>query len=85
MRTRAQRLLTANETKLQCIEHNLSNDLGTKILFKMLDKYVEEGTTYVNKQINLVNRYDIKRFYFVNLLNDEKVKDTVLIRSATTE
>ena len=82
MRTRAQRLATANETKMQCIEHNLSDDLGTKVLFSMLDKYVEEGTTYLNKKIKLVRRYDIERFYLVNLFNDIKIKDTILIRES---
>jgi hypothetical protein len=32
MRTRAQRLATANEVKLHCIEHQLSDDLGTRVL-----------------------------------------------------
>ena len=82
MKTRAQRLSTANETKIQCIEHNLTEDLGTKVLFKMLDKYVDEGTTYLNKEIKLVRRYDVKRFYLVNLYNDAKINDTVLIREA---
>jgi hypothetical protein len=80
MRTRAQRLSTANEVKLQCIEHQLSDDLGTRVLYTMLDRYVNTGETYIGKEIRLVKRYDRPRYYLVNLYNDTNKKDTVLIR-----
>lgn len=82
MRTRSQRLATANEVKLQCIEHNLSDDLGTRVLYRMLDNYVERGETYIGKEIRLVKRYDRPRFYLVNLHNDPNMRDAVLIRDA---
>ncbi len=83
MRTREQRLKTANEVKLQCIEHQLSDDLGTRVLYTMLDLYVNRGETYEDKRIRLVKRYDRPRYYLVNLYNDENKKDTVLIREDT--
>ncbi len=82
MRSRSDRLATANDVKIQCIQHQLSDDIGTRVLYRMLDKYVEEGETYIGKEIKLAKRYDQPRYYLVNLHNDPKVKDTVLIRTA---
>jgi hypothetical protein len=81
MKSRAERLAVANEVKLQCLNHDLSDDIGTRVLFRMLDKYVDEGETYENKEIKLAKRYDRPRFYLVNLLNNKAVKDTVIIRT----
>ena len=47
----------------------------------MLDKYVDEGETYVGKEVKLAKRYDRPRYYLVNLYNDNSIKDTVIIRS----
>ena len=80
MRTRTQRLATANEVKIQCINHQLSDDLGTRVLYKILDRYVNTGEVYVGKELRLVKRYDRPRYYLVNLFNDPDKKDTVLIR-----
>jgi hypothetical protein len=83
MRTREQRLATVNEVKLQCINHQLSDDLGTRVLYTMLDRYVNAGETYEDKRIRLVKRYDRPRYYLVNLHNDPNKRDTVLIREDT--
>jgi hypothetical protein len=80
-RTRAERLATANEVKLLCIEHQLSDDVGTRVLYLMLDKYVDKGETYLNKEIRLTKRYDRPRYYLVNLYNDKAHTDTVIIKS----
>jgi hypothetical protein len=81
MKDRSQRLQVANEVKLNCINHDLNEDFGTKILFGMLDQYVEKGTSYNNKEIRLVGRYDRPRYYLVNLHNDSAKRDTVLIKT----
>ena len=81
MRTRAERLATLNEVKLVCMEHELSDDIGTRVLYSILDKYVDNGETYVNKEIRLVKRYDRPRYYLVNLYNDKTKVDTVVIKS----
>jgi hypothetical protein len=83
MRSRSERLATANSVKMQCINHELSEDIGTQVLYRMLDKYVEEGTTFVNKEVKLVKRYDLPRYYLVNLHNNPQINDTVLIRTKT--
>ena len=80
-KTASQRLLTVNEIKMQCIDNNLMDDLATKILFRMLDKYHEKGETYVNKELRLVGRYDRERKYVINLFNDTHQRDVVLIRA----
>jgi hypothetical protein len=85
MKTRAERLATANEVKLMCLSHDLGDDIGTKVLFRMLDKYVEEGETYENKEIKLAKRYDRPRYYVVNLCNEKSIRDTVLIRTRENE
>lgn len=79
--TRKKRLLTVNETKMKCIEHDLTDDIATKILFTMLDNYVNDGTSYVNKELVLQGHYDRPRKYLINLYNDVSKRDTVLIRS----
>jgi hypothetical protein len=80
MKSRTERLSTANEVKLVCIEHQLSDDIGTQVLYRMLDKYVDDGETYINKEIRLTKRYDRPRYFLVNLYNDETKKDTVVIK-----
>jgi len=81
MRSRSERLATANDVKMQCIQHQLSDDIGTRVLYSMLDKYVEQGETYIGKEIKLAKRYDQPRYYLVHLYNDPQVQDTVLIRT----
>ena len=80
-RSRTERLASVNETKLKIIELDLMNDLATQILFKMLDNYHAKGTTYLNKELTLVGRHAVPRKYVVNLYNDSKKKDIVLIRT----
>ena len=80
MRTKSDRLNIINEIKMKCIELDLTQDLATKILFTMLDQYHEKGTTY-SKELKLVQRHETPRKYVVNLHNDPKIKDTVLIRA----
>lgn len=80
-KTASERLIPVNETKIKCIEHNLTDDLATKILFTMLDNYYRDGTIYTNTELKLAGRYDVPRKYVVNLWNDRSKKDTVLIRS----
>lgn len=84
-RTASQRLVTVNETKMKCIEHDLTDDLATKILFRMLDNYHENGSVYENVELRLKGRYDRERKYVVNLYNDATKKDTVLIRAIDFE
>ncbi len=80
-RDKTERLKAANEVKLQCLSHELTDDIGTRVLFRMLDKYVEEGETYENYEIKLAKRYDRPRYYLVNLLNNKTIKDTVVVKS----
>lgn len=79
-KTASERLLAVNETKMKCIEHNLMSDIATKILFKMLDNYHRDGTTYIGKELKLKGRYDVPRKYVVNLYNQRGKQDVVLIR-----
>ena len=84
-RTKDSRQKTANETKVNCLAHNLDGDLATKVLFGMLDNYVERGVTYQNKVLRLVDRKNSGWCYVVNLYNDPHVKDRVLIHKIVHE
>lgn len=79
--TASQRLKSINETKMKCIELDLLDDIATKVLFQMLDNYHKDGTTYINKELRLNIRHHIPRKYVVNLYNDTRKKDSVLIRA----
>jgi len=82
-RSPSERLQTVNETKMQCIDHELTGDLATKILFQMLDNYQRDGTTYIDKELNLNLRHHTPRKFVVNLYNDRSRKDTVVIKALT--
>jgi hypothetical protein len=84
-KTSGERLITVNEIKMKCIEHDLTNDTATKVLFIMLNNYHRDGTTYINKELKLSGRYDIPRKYVINLWNDQTKTDTVLIRALDDE
>lgn len=81
IKTASERLITVNKTKIKCIEHDLTDDIATKILFTMLDNYHRDGTVYLNKELKLNKRYDRPRKYVINLWNDRNKIDTVMIRS----
>jgi len=80
-RTASQRLAIVNETKMKCIELDLTDDLATKLLFRMLDNYHRDGTTYIGKELRLKQRHSVPRKYVVNLYNDRNKRDVVLIRA----
>jgi hypothetical protein len=79
-RTQSERLKITNETKMKCIELELTEEVATNVLFAMLDKYHEDGTTYIGKELQLSPRHLTPRKYVVNLWNSMGKKDTVLIR-----
>ena len=83
-KTKSQRLQILNEAKLSCLEHDLQDQIASKVLFRMLDNYYENGTTYINKELTLHLRYDMPRKYVVNLYNDMDKKDTVIIKISET-
>lgn len=77
-RTASNRLVSVNETKMKCITMQLTDDMATKVLFRMLDNYQKDGTQYLNKELRITRS---QQKYVVNLYNDLLKKDTVLIRS----
>lgn len=85
-RTQKQRLVVANETKFACLEHTLERDVATKILFTMLDNYVEHGTTYIGKELKFsLPCAGGPRKYVINLYNDIGKKDVVVIKRIEDE
>jgi hypothetical protein len=82
-RSPSSRLQTVNETKMRCIEHELTGDIATTILFQMLDNYQRDGTAYIGKELNLNLRHQTPRKYVINLYNDLSRKDTVIIKALT--
>lgn len=78
-KTPSERLVIVNETKLQLLEHGLNSDPAAKVLWGILDSYHKTGTE-VHCELNLKLRYDQPRKFVVDLWNNRKKRDTVLIR-----
>lgn len=83
MCTRSNRLWTVNEIKMQIIEHGLQADVASKVLWKILDSYVENAKP-VDTELVLKGRYDMRRKFVVKLYGSSRRKDTVLIRTVDT-
>jgi hypothetical protein len=87
MKTRAERLFTVEEIRRNCIAKELTKDLGTKVLFAVLDDYLEKGTIYLEKELRIIGnsspalRNSAPCKYVLNLYNDRAKTDTVVIRA----
>ncbi len=87
MKTRAERLLTVEEIRSNCEAKELTRDLGTKVLFAILDDYLEKGTVYLEKELRIIGnstpalRNSAPCKYELNLYNNPSKTDTVVIRS----
>ena len=79
-KTQSERLAVANEIKMNILEHNLEGDFASKVLWKILDRYVDNGNP-VHTLLNLKGRYDRERMFVVDLYNDTRKRDVVLIRA----
>lgn len=78
-RTKSDRLCVVNEVKMKCIEHELMDEIGTKVLFRILDEYVEKGTPCCGKELGILKRSQRPRKYVINLFNDQSKIDKVVI------
>lgn len=76
----SERLKIVNETKLKLIENHLMDDPSTKVLWIFLNNYHANGTE-CHCELPLKLRYDIPRKYVVDLWNDAKKMDTVVIKA----
>lgn len=76
----SQRLLTINETKMKIVEHNLEDDVATKVLWGILDTYHKTGKP-VHTELVMQGHYSRRRKYVVDLYNDTQEIDRVLIRT----
>lgn len=84
-RTETERLQVVNETKLKLLEHDIADDPASKVLWMMMDRYVKTGNPVIDVSLFMKRRYDIERKFLVNLYNDRKKKDVVLIRAMTPD
>ncbi len=75
-KSNSERLLVVNEVKINVINNSLENELASKILFKILDDYYENGTVYENKTLSIKS---INKKYVISLYNDKKKQDVVKI------
>ena len=86
MKTRAERLQVVEEIQANCVAKDLIRDLGTKVLFAILDDYLEKGTIYIGKELRIIGnstpalRNSAPCKYVLNLYNDPGKTDTVVIR-----
>ena len=87
MKTIAERLQVVEEIRANCGAKDLTRDLGTKVLFAILDDYLEKGTIYLDKELRIIGnstpalRNSAPCKYVLNLYNDSGKTDTVVIRS----
>jgi hypothetical protein len=82
-KSESQRRKIVNEIKINIINNQLENDPASKILWSILDRYVEKGDP-VETTLYLQNRYDMERKYVVKLYNSKR-RDMVLIRIMNQE
>ncbi len=80
-KTQMERMGVVQEISCKINEHRLENEIASKILDKVLENYVLQGTKYINKEIKLSLRGDIERKFVINLFNDKYITDTVLIKA----
>jgi len=79
-KSKSERLVVVNETKVKCIEHGLTDDIATTVLFGILDTYHMNGTV-CHTELNMKGLYDRPRKYVIKLFNDVSKRDIVLIRT----
>ena len=80
-KTKLERLMIVQETENKLIEHRIEHEVSSKVLIAILNDYLINGTVYINKELSLSLRADIKRKYVINLYNDNNYTDQVLIRA----
>ena len=86
MKTRAERQSVVEEIRSNCVAKDLTKDLGTKVLFAILDDYLEKGTIYLDKELRIIGnstpalRNNAPCKYVLNLYNNPEKTDTVVIR-----
>jgi hypothetical protein len=75
-RTQADRERIVNEVRFRLAMAELLDDgVAIKVLLAMLDRYVRDGTVYIDKWLNLHNGSD--KAYHINLYNDKHKTDVV--------
>jgi hypothetical protein len=86
LKTRQERLQVVQETKTNCTKQGLQADLGTRVLYAILDDYLEKGTPYLNKELRIIGnstpalRASAPCKFVVNLYNDPGRRDTIVLR-----
>ena len=78
----SERLRIVNEVKIKCMSMDITDELATIVLFKMLDNYYRDGTVYIGKELNSARS---GRRFIINLYNDPSRKDTVVVRPIAEE
>lgn len=77
-KTFEQRQKIVSETLYQIEKMGLKYELATRVLTTMLDNYLKNGTTYVNKELFFTSS---PRKYVVNLRNMRSIQDTIIIKT----
>lgn len=80
-KTKQERQQTVSEVKFNIINKDLENEIASKVLFRMLDIYVETGQPVIEKELSLHLPGDAPRKFVVNLYNQKNRMDTVVIKS----
>lgn len=79
IRTTEDRTRIVNEIKFNLMSLDIQNELTMRILFAMLHNYINNGTTYIKKELTINTQNNIQQVFLINLFNDTSKTDTVII------
>lgn len=79
-RSQKNREKLARNIKLNISAHGLENEPAAKVLWIILDNYVQNAVV-CNTELKFKNKYDIPRKFIVKLNNNKHIDDVVLIRN----
>lgn len=75
-----QRMAIVQEIENKLIAERIETELGSRVLLRILDDYVTNGTRYIGKEVKLLLKAGEPRKFIINLYNDRRLRDQVLIR-----
>jgi hypothetical protein len=76
--TEKQRARVVNEVKMNIINHELENEIASKVLFQILNNYQRDGQP-CHKELSLSMHNGAARKIVIHLYNNKSIQDIVSI------
>ena len=80
-KTQLERMVIVQEVENKLIEHRIEHEIASKVLKRIMDDYVINGTKYIGKELRLNLVQDIPRKFVINLFNQADLRDQVVIKA----